>query len=224
MALIDHLIAPVAFIKAFGPGSALGPEQLSAEIDTLIAQARTGALKEGIELPRFQDALFPVMAWADEHISRSRAWGGDHAWQGFLLQRRYFKTALAGREFFERLEQLPSTDQDLREVYLLCLSLGFQGRYSLAANSSELANIRVGEYRTLQQHDPELAANASELFPHAYQSSRDTGTGRRGFRRGVSTRRLMFILIPPLILLLAGLAMHASLTEAVQQFREAVNL
>jgi len=224
MKLADYFIPLTAFVKAFGdaPGGRT-PEGLSKEIDALINQARMDALRDGIELPRFQEALFPVLAWADERISRSRAWEGEHAWQHFLLQRRYFKTGLAGREFFERLEALQPGDNALREVYLLCLCLGFEGRYSIAA-SADLANIRIEQYRLLQQHDPVLAGNSRELFPEAYGQDGKARVRPRGFFGRLSLRRALFILLPPLILLAAGLVMHANLTHAVQQFRESVNL
>lgn len=225
MKLVDYFIPVTAFVKAFGQAAGeRTPEGLSKEIDALVNQARVSALEHGIEPPRFQEALFPVLAWADEQISRSRAWDSSHAWQPFLLQRRYFKTGLAGREFFDRLEALEPRDSALREVYLLCLCLGFEGRYSIAPNASELANIRIEQYRLLQQHDPALAGGGHELFPEAYLQGGKTQRKPRGLLGRFSARRVLFVLLPPLILLVVGLVMHANLTHAVQQFREAVNL
>ncbi|MER1967071.1 DotU family type IV/VI secretion system protein [Castellaniella sp. GW247-6E4] len=225
MKLLDYFIPVTAFVKAFGQASGgRTPEGLSKEIDTLVNQARMDALKDGVELPRFQEALFPVLAWADEQIARSGAWDSGHAWQHFLLQRRYFKTGLAGREFFERLEAIQASDNALREVYLLCLCLGFEGRYSIAPNASDLANIRIEQYRLLQQHDPKLAGAGHELFPEAYNQGGKTQARPRGVFGRFSMRRVLFIVLPPLILLAVGLVMHANLTHAVQQFREAVNL
>lgn len=225
MKLSEHFIPLMAFIKAYSqaPGDR-APEDLSQEIDALINQARMAALARGIDLPRFQDALFPVLAWADEQVSRTRAWHNEHAWQQCLLQRRYFKTSLAGREFFDRLDGLEPKDVPLREIYLLCLCLGFEGRYSLTANSAELTNIRIEQYRLLQQQDPQLAASARELFPAAYDHGTQVGAKPHSLFRHLTLRRTLFILLPPLILLAVGAAMHADLTHAVQQFREAVNL
>lgn len=222
--LTDYFIPLTAFVQAFGPGSGRTPEALSSEIDGLINQARVRALKDGIELARFQDALFAVAAWIDERIARSRAWDSEHAWQRFLLQRRYFKTGLAGREFFERLEGIEAKDSALREVYLLCLCLGFEGRYSIAPDASGLAGIRIEQYRLLLQHDPALAQNSHDLFPLAYNQKGGTATGPRGFFERLPMRRILFIILPPLILLAVGLVMHTNLTHAVQTFREAVNL
>ncbi|HUH41408.1 MAG TPA: DotU family type IV/VI secretion system protein [Castellaniella sp.] len=224
MKIVDYFIPLTAFVKAFGTNQARSPEELSADIDGLINQARIQALKDGIELPRFQAALFPVLAWADERISRSHPWDNEHAWQPYLLQRRYFKTALAGREFFDRLEQIETRDNLLREVYLLCLCLGFEGRYSIAPNASDLANIRIEQYRLLQQHDSDLAADNRQLFPEAYLQDGKTQYKARGFFGRLSPRYLLFIVLPPLILLAFGLMMHTNLTYAVQQFRESVNL
>lgn len=225
MKLVDYFIPITAFVKAFAQDQGgRTPEILSKEIDTLINQARVDALKDGIELPRFQDALFPILAWADELISRCGAWDSGHAWQHHLLQRRYFKTGLAGREFFDRLEAIGAHDGGLREVYLLCLCLGFEGRYSMASDASALANIRIEQYRLLQQHDRELSRSDRELFPEAYRSGHQAHARPRSLLERIPMRRVLFVLLPPLIVLAVGLVMHANLTQAVQQFREAVNL
>jgi len=228
MRLTDYFIPLTALVKGGATSANTSPDTLAAQIDTLVQQAQSRALQDDVDLERFQAALFPVLAWADEHISRSHAWESEHTWQKHLLQRRYFKTGLAGREFFERLEALPANETGIREAYLLCLCLGFMGRYSMSPNSAELANIRVEQYRLLQKTDPTLkAASESALFPHAYAVA-DTAAGHRAsgspFMRRLTWRRILFFVLPPLIVLLVAFALHTELTLAVQQFREAADL
>lgn len=225
MSLLDYVIPIAARVQAhLTQASDVAPQALSEEIDQCITQARTQALESGMELNRFREGLFPVVAWADEALSRARRWGDEHAWQAFLLQRRYFKTVLAGREFFDRLDKLPEEDDALREIYLLCLCLGFQGRYGLVADAADLANVRIEQYRLLQKHDTRFIRTNDKLFPEAYLATTPKGAVGRSKRRRFTLRRVLFIVLPPLILIAVGLAMHTALTHAVQNLRAAIQL
>lgn len=230
MKLVDYFIPLTALVKGFDAASGLAPQDLATQIDTLVQQAQTQALNNGVDLEQFQRALFPVLAWADEHISRRHSWESEHAWQKHLLQRRYFKTGLAGREFFDRLQALDDNDTAVREVYLLCLCLGFMGRYSISPNSAELAGIRLEQYNKLQSADPSYASAEKEaLFPKAYAMSASSPGGPAGNTRAkaprrFTLRRVMLFVLPPVIVLLVAAGLHAQLTYAVQHFRDAVNL
>mgnify|MGYP003109315329 FL=1 len=228
MKLCDYFIPLAALVKSFDTTATDTPETLAAQIDSLIQQAQNQALQDGFELSVFQEALFPVLAWADEHISRRHKWGSEHAWQRHLLQRRYFKTGLAGREFFERLEKLPPGQAAVREVYLLCLCLGFMGRYSISPNSAELANIRIEQYKQLQKADDSYkAAEKDALFPKAYAmagNGRPAKRRRPAFNKRIPLRRVLIFVLPPVIVLVVAFILHTELTYAVQNFREAANL
>ncbi|MGE4126017.1 MAG: DotU family type IV/VI secretion system protein [Pusillimonas sp.] len=226
MGLSDYFIPLCAVVKGFDRQTDRGPETLAEQIDSLVHQAQTRALNEGTPVEQFQQALFPVLAWADEHISRHHQWDADHAWQKHLLQRRYFKTALAGREFFDRLDGLTDNDTELREVYVLCLCLGFMGKYSTTPNSGELAGIRLAQYNRLQhRHSASGSTDNDLLFPDAYGTAADGPTAHKSVaRRRLSLQRILLFILPPLILILVAAGLHAQLTAAVQHFRDAVNL
>ena len=226
MGLSDYFIPLCAVVKGFDRQPDRTPEALAEQIDALIHQAQTQALNNGVAIEQFQQALFPVLAWADEHIARHHPWDTEHAWQKHLLQRRYFKTALAGREFFERLSALPEDNIDLREVYVLCLCLGFMGKYSITPNSGELATIRLEHYNRLQALNPgRTDIDTSTLFPAAYETSTaKPGKLQSSPRRRLSLQRILLFILPPVIVILFATGLHAQLTAAVQHFRDAVNL
>lgn len=224
--LSDYFIPLCAVVKGFNRAQDQSAESLAAQIDSLIQQAQTQALTQGVDIDQFQRGLFPVLAWADEHISRNHRWTTDHAWQKHLLQRRYFKTALAGREFFERLNDLPDNETELREVYVLCLCLGFMGKYSITPNSGELAGIRVHQYKQLRRLKPgSIGIDQDALFPKAYDVNPAASDQRRFTRpRRITWQRVLLFALPPLIVILVAAGLHTQLTNAVQQFRDAVNL
>lgn len=80
------------------------------------------------------DALqYAFAAMADE-ILLNADWPGAQAWSGFLLERSLFQTQLAGDRLFDRMLltlRSPRSQRsiELAELYLHCLTLGFQGRY-----------------------------------------------------------------------------------------------
>jgi outer membrane protein OmpA-like peptidoglycan-associated protein len=82
----------------------------------------------------------------------------------------YFRTLNAGEEFFRRLEHLPSQAHDVREMYYLCLALGFEGRYAFGESRHELKELKQGLYRQLSSVSGDIRQNFPKLFPEAYRS------------------------------------------------------
>lgn len=226
MRLIDHFMPFMAYVQAIRSDSAGSPETLALALDQLITQAQNSAVTQGVDIQTFQQALFPALAWADEQIANGKLWNTEHAWQRHLLQRRYFKTTLAGREFFDRLLQLGPHDSAIREVYLTCLCMGFLGRYSMTPNAAELASLKIDQYQTLLQHDRSFAESDSQLlFPDAYlTSTSQTPSGTHANTPHRSIGRWLLFILPPVLLLILALLLHTELTDSVQQFREKFKL
>ena len=81
-----------------------------------------------------RDAEFAIVAFLDEVILTSSD-PGRQQWAQNPLGVDLFDEAAAGDVFFERLESLKTRRNstslaDLLEVYLLCLLLGFEGRFA----------------------------------------------------------------------------------------------
>src|SRR5262249_23521135 len=74
-------------------------------------------------------AQYAGVALVDETVMSS-TWPGAEQWRREPLQVHYYDNLLAGEQFFVRLDELRSgADDDLLEVYFLCLCAGFQGRF-----------------------------------------------------------------------------------------------
>lgn len=125
-------------VKEFG-----NPEHSWSRIQTMFAAAEHQSKSKAVEAAVFDDAKFAVAAFLDEMI-RNTSWGQRGQWGGEkLLQNKFFGTKLAGMEFFERLERIRHTSPrnlDLLEVYTVCLTLGFSGRYGLS-DQEELTRL-----------------------------------------------------------------------------------
>lgn len=141
MHLIDCFIAPLAFLRQFQIQPSGDLAAVRQQLDDLIVQSRNAASESGMSDADTEEALFAVVAWADE-VLLATPWAGAGEWARHLLQRRYFNVTNGGDAFFKRLEALGAQQVGVREVYFYCLSLGFAGRYGYDRNAKALADIR----------------------------------------------------------------------------------
>ena len=106
-------------------------QQVIDALKTADQQARNqGYAAEDIKL-----AVFAVVAFVDESILNLRL-PVFADWPRRPLQEELFGHHVAGEIFFKNLQELLGKNEsqdlaDLLEVYLMCLLLGFTGRYSL---------------------------------------------------------------------------------------------
>jgi type IV/VI secretion system ImpK/VasF family protein len=147
-------------------------EQVRQDIAALFQQEKGTARRQGILDKDVQEAAFAVVAWADETILKHTTWKHHHQWNTYPLQLEYYQTRNAGEEFFEHLEQLGATQQAIREVYYLCLALGFSGQYFLGLEDElKLTQMRHEQARHLTlpvesvQEIEKITAQPYEVHP-----------------------------------------------------------
>ncbi len=148
--------------------------ELNADIDRLLGAQQQAVKRQQIPQQEYDLACFAVVAWADEIIvGHAHETNRELAqqWKRSPLQRRLYNTTNAGEEFFERLSTLTLAQKDVREIYHLCLSLGFRGRYYDESQEFKLVQLR----RELAQHLPEpvpdllqLERSAEKITPQPY--------------------------------------------------------
>jgi len=138
--IVQELLTAIVRLRSNrqGPTDA---ESFRTHLKQLISRADQEARQAGYSQGDVRYALYAVVAFVDESILNS-AQPMFRDWPRRPLQDELFGGHVGGEAFFQYLQQLmtrdPSPDlADVLEVYLLCLLLGFQGRYS-AANRDEL--------------------------------------------------------------------------------------
>jgi type VI secretion system protein ImpK len=205
MTLSALFVPLMAYVQGLDRQQMPEAQSVHDELQRLIRQARELALSQEIELQHFHDALFPVAAWVDERLALLPQWQQERPWRSFMLQRKLFSTSLAGVQFFQRLEQLGPDEQELREVYVTCMALGFVGRFSQNQNSPEFIALRQDQYRLLRPEQSDQSENeVSRLFPEAYRLV-TAGSGRqRRWRPGSRLFWLLAVLLP--VLAIVGVA------------------
>jgi type VI secretion system protein ImpK len=89
----------------------------------------------GLPADSLEHAKYALVALIDETVLSVPGSCRDF-WLDRPLQLDFFGHNIAGEEFFIRLEKLISQfdkKKDILEVFYLCLSLGFEGKYKIAA-------------------------------------------------------------------------------------------
>ncbi len=93
----------------------------------------TACLKAGKSRSDIENARYAIGALIDEMVLNRRGDDGEF-WAENLIIVKLFNDSTAGEGFFYRLESITGSSApttELLEVYLLCLCLGFKGRYRL---------------------------------------------------------------------------------------------
>jgi type VI secretion system protein ImpK len=159
------------------------------EATDLIAEFERRTERERLDLDG--DARFALVALIDETVMSSD-WSEATEWAAKPLQMQYWGDFTAGDRFFERLEQLQShADDDLLEVYYICLCAGFRGRYR--DDATTLMAIRNKLFQRLSV--PQLTDEV-HLTPEAYG---------RNLERPLITRRFPFAWVVPFVAGAVGL-------------------
>lgn len=111
-------------------------------------------------------ARFALVAWIDETLGKSD-WSGRAQWEASLLQLEQYNTNRAGNEFFQRLAALRPDQNHAREIYFLCLALGFGGQYT--GHEAERLSIMQQQYELLRAaHRARDVSAMVPLAPPAY--------------------------------------------------------
>jgi len=108
-------------------------EVLKTRVNEMFERFESSARKFGIDNEKTRLAKFALVAFLDETIISS-SWTQKETWLSDPLQIKLFDTFNAGEEFFKFLNELiqrTSANKEVLEVYYLCLSLGFKGKYQL---------------------------------------------------------------------------------------------
>lgn len=112
-------------------------QQIRDSLYTMLADTEAKAADSDIDIRDYDEARFAVCAWIDESLlavsDKLREF-----WSRNLLQRHFYDLSNAGELFFTRLAQLSPARIEVKEIYLLCIALGFAGVYGEKQNVASL--------------------------------------------------------------------------------------
>ncbi len=165
-----------------------------AQMTQLLARAEQDARTAGYGTQDVRLAIFAVVAILDESALNTRQ-PAFADWSRRPLQDELFGGHMAGEWFFQHSEQLLArTDDahlaDVLEVHLLCLLLGFRGRYGTTNDNASLHTITV----RLAERIARLRGQPGDLAP-SWRPPRDGIVTRDPWLRRLVTGAMLSLLL-----------------------------
>jgi len=115
------------------------PDILRERILKLLDEIEREARMHGYTMDDIQNVKFALVAFLDESIIASD-WSHRELWISNPLQLQLYNRFDAGEEFYNRLNKMLDEIQlntDVLEVYYLCLTLGFKGKFGSVAQENQ---------------------------------------------------------------------------------------
>jgi len=163
-----ELVAYVAYFLKTVAAKQPPFDQVKADVQRLMSESEGRLREASFSQEEYDLARFAICAWVDEAILSS-SWNEKGRWQGEQLQRHYYQTTDAGEIFFDRLNALGPHQRDVREVYYLCLAMGFMGRYCHEGDEYLLEQLKTSNLKLLTGISVGLPSlDRKDLFPEAY--------------------------------------------------------
>ena len=158
-------------------------DQVKGDIQRLIRESEALFGQGNFSRDDYDQARFAVCAWVDEALLKS-PWVNRNLWLKDQLQRSFYNTTDGGEEFFQRLSAIGLHQREAREVYYLCLALGFTGRYCHPGDEYQLEQLKTSNLKLLLGSSVGLPSlERTDLFPEAHPSG-PADSGQKRIRRG----------------------------------------
>ncbi|MEO1695778.1 MAG: DotU family type IV/VI secretion system protein [Planctomycetota bacterium] len=207
-ASLGELCAPTfLFLAAFRQQTANGDVEMNEALSALHAAWRQEELAaQGAPdlWPLYQKARYPLVVCVDE-IIRISGWAAAPDWP--LQESEEFGTTVGGERFFELMEDPEYRHLELREIFFLCLSIGFQGQHM--GDRATLRDMR----RSLRMGLEDVPRDREEqLVPEAYAHTQGEDFTSMPV---ASTARLVLVLLG-IVLTLLVLA-RVSYSKSIQK-------
>ena len=158
-------------------------DEVYTAVRSLLKDSENNVARGLIPRDDYDQARFAICAWVDEAILSSR-WLHKNRWLNDQLQRFHYNTTDGGQEFFDRLNTIGLHQRDVREVYYLCLALGFTGRYCNHGDEYQLEQIKTANLKLLLGSSVGIPSlERTDLFPEAHPNI-PSDQGKQKIRAG----------------------------------------
>lgn len=157
---------------------------LGGEIDEILHKSFDAP--HGLPPKLTAEIQYALAALIDELLIHEISWAGREAWFQNLVERKLFRTAVAGRRVFQNIDSLQDRyfgnphQKSMAYLYLMLLHLGFRGELrarpeqirTYQAYLADLADIPKGSLEPIPGISP-------PVFPQAYEHSIVNPQGQR---------------------------------------------
>ncbi|MFT4607755.1 MAG: type VI secretion system protein ImpK [Urechidicola sp.] len=223
MRIVDCFTDVLLFTRKFCRGELeqMPVDQVRGYLQDLFQKSEAMAEQDNMVGDFYQASKFPVVSLVDEMLQTSN-WVEKTAWSKNPLQRIYFDTTKAGAEFYSRLNVLNKfgPDRDIREVYALCLGLGFKGKYFRGEDRKQYEEIKAFNLSLLLPDEAQRNIDSATLFPFAYKKHDKDNTNPYKSRFSIYP---ILIGLPITVLVLMIGTYHYKVASILDQIQAMVN-
>lgn len=135
-------------------------KQLVSELKEFEVKANA----QGIPRETILSARYLLCSVLDEAVLNT-PWGSESPWGQHTLLSVFHKETAGGEKCFmilDRMRERPAENLDILELFYICISLGFEGKYRLISRGRDaLEEIRDELFRILRSHRGEYERNLS---------------------------------------------------------------
>jgi len=222
--LVDCFIDTIIHVRSLAPKmGADGPEfdEVQTDLLRMFEESESGIEAMGFNAETFNAAKFAIVAYVDEMILCSK-WCEKGKWQRQSLQRKFFNTTNIGAEFYEKLAALSKQgpDRSVREVYSLCLGLGFKGKLFSNDERKQLEDIKDFNISLLMPEANQRNLDTAVLFPTAYSGHSHEGKGDYKPRMNIMP---MIFGIPAVLVLAVAFYYHTTISKMINDIISVVS-
>lgn len=224
MRLVDSYIEIILYTRNLirvANGAAPDYQKTRNDLQDLFDKSKLHALDNGYSEQLYTSAKRAVVAYVDEIIQCS-SWEHSAEWKKEPLQRIYFDTTNLGHEFYETLDTLNKfgPDREVREVYSLCLGLGFRGRYFNASDRQKYEEVKLFNLGLLLNDEAQENIDSTILFPDSYGKQDKRIMGNYRPRMNI----IPYVVATPVLLIFTVLLYgNNSITELLSSIAAMVN-
>lgn len=229
MRLTDYfidLIAYVACLVKVVPTKQPPFEQVRMDVIRFLGKSEECVQKGECQQDEYDLARFVVCAWVDESILGSQ-WQHKGQWQTEQLQRIYYNTFEAGEEVFDKLNLIGLQQNSVREIYYLCLCLGFKGKFVRREDDYLLDQLKTSNLKLIFGSSVSLPSlDRVDLFPESYPAetmSGDQKNSHKKTRLKFSFFTIAALAAPALFFGLLFLVYHFSLNGLAENILKTVH-
>jgi len=143
-------------------------QQFRQQVVGALHNIENDAPSHGIEAEDARQACYALSLFMDTYVANS-AWNAKGDWAGEPLGIMLQQDPEGGVNFFRRLEAFRDDQKEIREVFLVCLALGFRGKFAEMELNQQATQIAEEKLRLLRQTHPVPLEKQAKLFPAAYR-------------------------------------------------------
>lgn len=222
MRIVDCFTDVILFARrmARAGGEGISCDDARKTLISLFDSSEKTAEEYNLASDLYDSAKYPVVAFVDELLLCS-TWPEKIQWQKESLQRLYFNTTNAGADFYAKLYELNKfgPDRDVREVYALCLGLGFRGKYFRGEDRKKYEEVKAFNLSLLLPDEASQNIDSAILFPSAYKNNGKDDAGT--FIARINIYPVIFG-VPAVIMAIMLFVFHFYIGSSLDQIHELI--